>query len=108
MDQEQLKTKLLEYDKEELVERLIALVQEKKELQGDFELLGNTLIMIMQTLGVMDEDHKLVEETSSVIGSITKFATTAMTRPAKIQEKFSFLEKAAPLLIKYKHLLKQK
>jgi len=101
MTKEDLKQFLQDVDKKEIIDLYIAELEQKKEVEADLKLLGNSIISILENIGVM-QNREIVVTQSKLINAVTKLGQQIMFGKFTGFEK---LKDLPPLLIKYKHLL---
>lgn len=104
MTENELRAMLIDLEKDELVEKLIFALKEKKEVQNDLKIVAGAIVKLLQNLGLM-QGLQMTESTSTVISSVSKLMQDMMM--GRIGSKLSDLKVLEPLLPKYKHLLKE-
>lgn len=108
MEKEKLKAILANSTRDEVEDYCLKLITEKAELEKDLQTVGNVMIELMQTVGVMDKNFKMETESSVIVKRAGSLMTKSMIGRQSFIDQFAFLAKAEPLLDKYEHLLLKK
>ncbi len=78
------------------------LLAERNELQADMKTIKDNVVLLLKTIGMMNEEGEMRESISmpSLLSTIGGLATGNK----KAKEKFHFLSECSPLITKYKDL----